>query len=207
MSSRRESVISGSYDATLKVKNILAICLNCVKHVCAHGSFQVWCLKTGNCLQTLRGHEDRVLCLFWEEGDRLFSGSTDNTIKVFLSGPPKEKNLLHFFAFVPQLWSLESGDCVSTLRGHSDAVTCLSREGSKLVSGSLDQTIKLWDADSGECLSTLDWMSAEGHTGVIRCLQADPWRIVSASDDKTLKACDKSQSFAKVMIVIVRLCV
>ncbi len=153
---------------------------------------QVWCLKTGNCLQTLRGHEDRVLCLFWEEGgDRLFSGSTDRTIKS---------------------WSLESGGCLYTLRGHADAVTCLSRESGKLVSGSLDRTIKLWDADTGLCLSTLDWMSAEGHTGasevgrkksgtrltsllffpyncagVIRCLQADPWRIVSASDDKTLK--------------------
>ena len=60
-------------------------------------------------------------------------------------------------------------------------------EGHKIISGSLDSTIKVWDLDTGLCLSTLDWMSSEGHTGVIRCLQADSWRIVSSSDDKTLK--------------------
>ena len=60
-------------------------------------------------------------------------------------------------------------------------------EGNKIISGSLDSTIKVWNLDTGYCLSTLDWMTSEGHTGVIRCLQADTWRIVSSSDDKTIK--------------------
>jgi WD40 repeat protein len=57
------------------------------------------------------------------------------------------------------------GGCKMTLSGHRDAVTCLSRDGEKVISGSLDRTIKMWDAKNGDCLSTLDWMSAEGHTG------------------------------------------
>jgi WD40 repeat protein len=57
--------VSGSYDATIKV----------------------WCLRTGNCLRTLTGHEDRVLCLFWDdEHEKMLSGSTDRTIKVGRSG-------------------------------------------------------------------------------------------------------------------------
>ncbi|KAM7293632.1 F-box/WD repeat-containing protein 7 [Ixodes scapularis] len=57
----------------------------------------------------------------------------------------------------------------------------------KVVSGSLDRTIKLWSLASGHCLRTLDWIKSEGHTGVVRCLQADRWRIVSAGDDRALK--------------------
>ena len=141
-----ELVISGSYDETLKI----------------------WCLKTGRCESTLRGHQGRVLCMHvpWKAHPGLFlSGSEDRCIK---------------------LWSM-LGPCLKTLQGHQDAVTTLSMEGNKVISGSLDRTIKLWNLESGLCLSTLDWMTSEGHTGVIRCLQADAWRIVSSSDDKTLK--------------------
>ena len=89
MRAGEDSVVSGSYDATIRL----------------------WCLKTGNCRKVLRGHGDRVLCLFWD-GDCLLSGSTDQTIKV---------------------WSVELGTCTGTLSGHRDAVTCLSMsEGRKV---------------------------------------------------------------------------
>lgn len=140
----QQIVISGSYDETLKI----------------------WCLTSGRCLNTLRGHRGRVLCVYVSDNKILLSGSTDKTIKI---------------------WSLESGSNLQSLEGHLDAVTCLSLEAKRIISGSLDRTIKLWDLHTGQCLSTLDWMSSEGHTGVIRCLQADSWRILSAADDKTIK--------------------
>lgn len=147
MNSQQGLVISGSYDETVKI----------------------WCLKTGQCMKTLREHHGRVLCMHvpWQSLPDIFlTGSSDKTIKV---------------------WSIEKGISIQTLEGHGDAVTCLSLESNRIISGSLDRTIKLWSLDTGHCLSTLDWMSSEGHTGVIRCLQADSWRIVSSSDDKTLK--------------------
>ena len=85
-----------------------------------------------------------------------------------------------------QVWSL-SGDCVMTLRGHQDAVTCLQFDSTRIISGSLDCNLKFWDLKTGRCENTIDWKASEGHTGVVRCLQADSWRVVSASDDKTLK--------------------
>ncbi|WAR24780.1 WDR18-like protein [Mya arenaria] len=46
---------------------------------------------------------------------------------------------------------------VSCYRGHSKQVTCLSltMDGTKLVSGSNDCTVKVWDVFSGQCISNL----------------------------------------------------
>ena len=84
---------------------------------------------------------------------------------------------------------MDTGYCAAVLQGHNDAVTCLSldRDQHRVISGSLDRTIKVWSIAQHSCLNTLDWMNHEGHTGVIRCLQADDWRILSAADDKMIK--------------------
>jgi len=43
------------------------------------------------------------------------------------------------------------------LSGHARGVTSVgfSADGSKVVSGSEDQTVKIWNADSGEVIQTL----------------------------------------------------
>jgi hypothetical protein len=61
------------------------------------------------------------------------SGSDDNTVKV---------------------WSVESGECVTTFNGHSRGVTSVSfsPDGASIVSGSWDETVKVWSVESGDCL-------------------------------------------------------
>ena len=76
-----------------------------------------------------------------------------------------------------QIWSVDSGVNVQTLKGHSDAVTCISQESKRIISGSLDRTLKIWDPKSGVCVSTLDWMSSEGHTGL-----SSPWSLETEVD-------------------------
>ena len=48
--------------------------------------------------------------------------------------------------------------CVKTFEGHSDELTsvAMSSDGSHIVSGSWDETVKLWSATSGECVKTLE---------------------------------------------------
>ena len=43
------------------------------------------------------------------------------------------------------------------LSGHADLVTSVgfSADGSKVISGSDDKTVKIWNADSGEVIQTL----------------------------------------------------
>ncbi|UYV76440.1 hypothetical protein LAZ67_14000405, partial [Cordylochernes scorpioides] len=47
-----------------------------------------------------------------------------------------------------QVWSVESGQRLVTLRNHTDGVTCLQFNDAMVVSGSYDQTVKLWDFSS-----------------------------------------------------------
>ncbi|MEE0938045.1 MAG: hypothetical protein UIG52_08455, partial [Bacteroidales bacterium] len=51
--------------------------------------------------------------------------------------------------------------CLKTLTGHSHYVwsVAYSPDGTKIISGSPDNTIKIWDANTGQCLKTL-----EGHS-------------------------------------------
>ncbi|MEE1001492.1 MAG: hypothetical protein U0L37_05995, partial [Bacteroidales bacterium] len=51
--------------------------------------------------------------------------------------------------------------CLKTLEGHSWDVSSVaySPDGTKIISGSWDDKIKIWDANTGQCLKTL-----EGHS-------------------------------------------
>ena len=78
---------------------------------------------------------------------------------------------------------------VVTLTGHTDMVwACgFSPDGTHIVSGSLDHTVRVWDAASGAELATLT-----GHAGRVNAcgFSPDGTRIVSASDDNTVKVWD-----------------
>lgn len=96
-----------------------------------------------SCSHTFEGHREWIRCLKYVPGkkvDRLISGSDDYLIKV---------------------WDLESGECLKTLKGHEDSVTCFEWYNDKLISGSWDSNIRVWDINlkQNECVKTLS-----GHT-------------------------------------------
>jgi WD40 repeat protein len=80
-------------------------------------------------------------------------------------------------------------NAVPTLRGHTGAVLCVafSPDGSRVASGSFDNTITLWDVNRGVELHTLT-----GHTGRVTALAFSPdgKRLATASWDTTLKLWD-----------------
>ena len=59
-------------------------------------------------------------------------------------------------------WNLNTGQCLRTLIGHIEGVwsVAVTPDGSKIVSGSEDNTVKVWDLNTGQCLCTLT-----GHNG------------------------------------------
>jgi WD40 repeat protein len=83
------------------------------------------------------------------------------------------------------------GACIQTLYGHSNSArsVAFSHDGTQVVSGSGDQTVKIWDASSGACLKTL-----EGHSNLVNSVafSHDGTQVVSGSDDHTVKIWDAS---------------
>ncbi|ESO12466.1 hypothetical protein HELRODRAFT_62703, partial [Helobdella robusta] len=77
------------------------------------------------------------------------------------------------------------GRCnVRTFEGHSQGVSCLQFDDTRIVSGSSDNTIKVWNirTNSSWAVQTL-----VGHSGKVRCLHLDHSRLVSGSADLTIK--------------------
>ncbi len=80
------------------------------------------------------------------------------------------------------------GKC-SIYDGHASIVSAaaFSPDGSRIISGSDDKTLKLWDAASGNCLMTL---SGHSHWVMAAAFSPDGSRIISGSLDNTLKLWD-----------------
>lgn len=79
--------------------------------------------------------------------------------------------------------------CLMTLIGHTEVVTSVafSGDGSTVVSGSDDQTIKVWDAKTGACRTTLNLQEVWVNSIAI---SRDGSTVVSGSQDWTVRVWD-----------------
>lgn len=113
--------------------------------------------------QLVRHKGDILTVKFSPNGQKIATGSADNTIK---------------------LWAID-GRLIKTLSKHRGSVNTLAfrPDGQLLASGSVDNTIILWQAD-GTYLSTLS-----GHKNEVTSLNfsSDGQGLVSSSRDKTIK--------------------
>ncbi|TKY90321.1 hypothetical protein EX895_000319 [Sporisorium graminicola] len=65
-----------------------------------------------------------------------------------------------------------------------------------LISGSLDNTLKIWDVRTGRCIRTLF-----GHVEGVWSLDVDKLRIASASHDRTIKIWDRDTGYCQNTLV------
>ncbi|KVH89880.1 eukaryotic translation initiation factor 3 subunit I-like [Cynara cardunculus var. scolymus] len=89
----------------------------------------------------MKGHERPLTFLKYNrDGDLLFSCAKDH---------------------MPTVWFADNGERLGTYRGHNGAVWCcdVSRDSSRLITGSADQSAKLWDVQSGTQLFTFSFDS------------------------------------------------
>lgn len=123
-----------------------------------------WSRATVRAPKVLKGHDDHVITCLEFCGNKIVSGSDDNTLKV---------------------WSVVSGKCLRTLVGHTGGVWSSQMSGNTIISGSTDRTLKVWNAETGQCMFTL-----YGHTSTVRCMHLHGNKLVSGSRDATLRVWD-----------------
>ncbi|EFX81440.1 hypothetical protein DAPPUDRAFT_50336 [Daphnia pulex] len=154
--------------------------------------------------RVLKGHDDHVITCLQFCGNRIVSGSDDNTLKVWSATTGKCMRTLQGHTGgvwssqmqgniivsgstdrTLKVWNAESGQCLHTLYGHTSTVRCMHLHGNKVVSGSRDATLRVWDVETGECLHVL-----VGHVAAVRCVQYDGRLVVSGAYDYTVKVWD-----------------
>ncbi len=121
-----------------------------------------WDLATGNCLKTVAGFdhstvekdEDYIIPMgtLWELAVNRFQGAgvtLGASGRHAISGDGWGRDAV-------QLWDVETGRCIRTLRGHTRGVNSveLSADDRLALSGGDDETIKLWEVETGRCIRT-----------------------------------------------------
>ena len=139
------------------------------------GEITLWNVATAKEVRSIKGHKELVTAAaITPDGKTVASGSV-----VIDRKKPIEKQ---FVAGELKLWVAATGKERANLMGHTSMVTAVvfTQGGNKLISASLDNTIRSWDVATGKEL-----LPFKGHTGPIRCLaiSADGKTLASSADD------------------------
>ncbi|KAG0006209.1 hypothetical protein BGZ80_002536 [Entomortierella chlamydospora] len=195
---------SGSADATVKIWNFATGECSTLKGHCDlvnkvqiykkkllvsasdDTTVKLWDIATRTCLRTFTGHVGRVQCL-QTSGDALISIIAEQVRKKSQNGSSSQGRSQ---GGVPTtVCSINrSGVVENALPSPSqDANSDTEKRNmmSIIVTGGLDNTLKIWDVETGECLNTLF-----GHVEGVWSLAFDKLRIVSGSLDRTIKVWD-----------------
>jgi WD40 repeat protein len=179
----------------------------------ADKTLRIWNASTGQPLASGKLAAVITSLAFTADGARLLSGSADHALSVWSSVSIEHKSDLPMrlnitsSAYSPdakriaagiegtgdiQVWDAGAGRLLTTLKGHAAPVDALafSPDGSRIVSGSRDKTIRVWDAATYDPLLVLG-----DHDEAIASLAFSPdgARIHSASPDGTVRIWETRQ--------------
>lgn len=116
----------------------------------------------------LVGHSKNILCLSQINEEKFASGSEDKTIKI---------------------WSMKTKQCLSTITGSFEIITCLLALSTGHIAAGSHLTIKVFNIDTKNELYSLI-----GHEKSVACIiQINPHLIVSSSYDNTIKLWDLNE--------------
>jgi WD40 repeat protein len=151
--------------------------LSLAQSVFAEGNTPLALHYLEDCQWSLRGWEHRHLWTRFQSKQK----TLEHDAQVFsVAISPDGKRIVTGSGNVVKVWNAETGQGLSTLKGHTDSVTsvCFSPNGKRILSGSKDNTLRVWNADNDQLV-----LAVKGHTNGINCARYsfDGNRIVSGS--------------------------
>lgn len=144
-------------------------------------------------INPLKGHEKNALVArFTADGKKVISGSLDMTIRIWdwkkdsciriLQGHGGNIYDIRISPVNPELfascsedrgirlWNIFSEKSIQTFTGHEKPVMSIafSSDGKYLISGSLDNTVRIWEINTGNCLYTFS------HEAMVNAVAINP---------------------------------
>lgn len=142
--------------------------------------------RTQTVTNTLSGHDGYVICVHVISENRIVSGSSDSTIRIWDKLEPFETlttsvksvaKILLGFSKLSDQWS-----CTKILSGHTGTVRCIELLSPfEIVSASDDGTLRTWDLSTGECTGVLQ-LSDTGGGYTTKLITTPDHKILSLTD-------------------------
>mgnify|MGYP002629194182 CR=1 FL=1 len=148
------------------------------------GTAIVWDVQTGESGAPFTGHHGPVYsAAFSSTGDAVVTGGYDKRVLVWR---PSDVRPYDFTRLTSNSGSVVPPPKFKSLDGHDGPVrtVAFSQDGSRIISGSQDNTIRLWDAEGGQLLK-----SFRGHDGAVRTVAfaENDQVILSGSHDNSIR--------------------
>ncbi|KEP45474.1 tyrosine kinase family catalytic domain protein, partial [Rhizoctonia solani 123E] len=194
-----KSVASGSFDYTIRIWDahrpspigesltgynrwINSVSYSPLGDIIASGSddktIRLWDVNARRQLGAMKGNHSFLSVAFSPDAKLIASGCSGN---LFLD-PPSDS---------VQLWDVQNMTAAANpFKGHTGAVHSVqfSPDGTRVVSGSWDRTIRVWDVEHGTTVVG----PLKGHTSFVRSVAFSPdgSQIISGSFDRTVRLWD-----------------
>ena len=125
----KRDLVTRQCEKTLEGHTKTVFCLKLTKDLIVSGgedaSIKIWSTRSGDCLQTLVGHQAAVVCLQLDESQQqLISGSADHTVKV---------------------WDMHLGRSLYTLKHHSSPIWNIHVSPTQLITSAMDRSLLIHD--------------------------------------------------------------